>query len=159
MVAAWGPIVLASPEFAFDATEYYTPTMGAGLMKCFWACEPLIDPGRLAALKLQSNAWEEEYARSAGGPEPRPLNLDPGYITPAKLVLASTKDHAHRMYLGQGIYAEVTLYYKEHRWQPRDWTFPDYRRDDYQLFFSECREHLRRIQPTGAGGKGLPPTK
>jgi hypothetical protein len=72
------------------------------------------------------------------------LNLDPGYLTPAKLVLASTKDHAHRLYLARGIYAEVTLYFKGRRWQYRDWTFPDYRRDDYQQFFSACRELLRR---------------
>ena len=62
----------------------------------------------------------------------------------AKLVLASTKDHAHRLYLAQGIYAEVTLYYKDRQWQHRDWTFPDYRREDYQQFFSACRELLRR---------------
>ena len=72
----------------------------------------------------------------------RPLNLDPGYITPAKLVLASTKDHAHRIYLRDGIYAEVTLSFRGRKWQPLEWTYPDYRRDDYQRFFTECREWL-----------------
>jgi hypothetical protein len=79
--------------------------------------------------------------------EPRPLNLDPGYLTPAKLVLASTKDHAHRIYLSRGIYAEVTLFYKDRHWQPREWTFPDYRRADYQEFFSQCRAYLRGGTP------------
>jgi hypothetical protein len=74
--------------------------------------------------------------------EPRPLNLDPGYITPAKLLLASTKDHAHRIYLAEGIYAEITLMFRQRRWQPTEWTYPDYRRDDYQEFFSQCREWL-----------------
>ena len=148
-VAAWGPAALTSPRFSFVETDYYEPAMGAGIEKCFWAFERLIDPAALAGIKRQTNAWEAEYAESAGHAEPRPLNLDPGYLTPAKFVLASTKDHAHRVYLSDGIYAEVTLFYKDRRWQHRDWTFPDYRRADYQQFFSECREYLRRRERQG----------
>lgn len=141
--AAWGPVALASQRFAFDATDYYEPTMGPSLAKCFWAFERLIDPAELVERKRQTNAWEADYARGGKHAEPRPLNLDPGYLTPAKLVLASTKDHAHRIYLSRGIYAEVTLFYKDRRWQERDWTFADYRRADYQQFFDRCREYLR----------------
>jgi hypothetical protein len=143
-VASWGAVALESPRFSFEETAYYEPTMGTGIRKCFWAFERLIDPATLVELKLQTNAWEAEYAGSGGHAELRPLNLDPGYLTPAKLVLASTIDHAHRLYLSRGIFAEVTLFYKDRQWQHRDWTFPDYRRGDYQQFFSECREYLRR---------------
>ena len=90
--------------------------------------------------KGQTNEWEAEYAALGRHPELRPLNLDPGYITAAKLVLASTKDHAHRIYLQRGIYAELTLTYRHRQWRALDWTYPDYRRDDYQAFFSRCRE-------------------
>lgn len=145
----WGPAALVSPRFSFVETDYYEPTMGPGILKCFWAFEQLVDPGRLAELKLQTNAWEAEYAGSGGHAEPRPLNLDPGYLTPAKLVLASTKDHAHRMYLSRGIYAEVTLFYKDRSWQCHDWTFKDYRHADYQEFFSACRAYLRRREREG----------
>jgi hypothetical protein len=138
----FGRLALASDSFDFTETDYYTPTMGAGLKKQFFACERLIDPAALAAIKRQTNDWEAEYAARAHQPEPRPLNLDPGYITPAKLVLASTKDHAHRIYLQQGIYAEVTLSFRAGRWQPHEWTYPDFRRDDYQTFFSACRARL-----------------
>jgi len=147
--ATWGTIALASPRFSFEETSYYEPTMGAGLKKCFWAFETLVDPGVLAQVKTQTNTWELEYAKGGGHGEPRPLNLDPGYLTPAKLVLASTKDHAHRLYLSDGIYAEVTLFYKDRRWQHRDWTFPDYRRADYQQFFADCRQALRLRQQEG----------
>jgi hypothetical protein len=147
--ALWGQVALESPRFSFVETDYYEPTMGAGMIKCFWAFERLIDPDRLVELKLQTNAWEAEYAESGGHAEPRPLNLDPGYLTLAKLVLASTKDHAHRLYLSGGIYAEVTLFYKDRGWQRHDWTFKDYRRADYQQFFSECREYLRRHEREG----------
>ena len=87
---------------------------------------------------------EAAYAKLQRHPEPRPLNLDPGYLTSAKLVLASTKDHAHRIYLSRGIYAEVTLHYQDRGWQHHEWTFPDYRRADYQEFFTHARDHLRR---------------
>jgi hypothetical protein len=146
----FGPVALASPRFDFRETDYYEPTMGPGLQKAFFAFERAIDPARLAAIKLQTNAWEETYARQAvqaGQAEPRPLNLDPGYLTLAKLVLASTKDHAHRIYLERGIYAEVTLVYRQRRWQPREWTFPDYRRQEYHDFFTRCRQRLH-------GGRG-----
>jgi Domain of unknown function (DUF4416) len=138
----FGPIVLASEPFDFTETDYYTATMGADLKKQFFAFERLIDSAAPADIKRQTNDWEAEYAQLGVRPEPRPLNLDPGYLTPAKLVLASTKDHAHRIYLRDGIFAEVTLVYRQRKWQPLDWTYPDYRREDYQRFFSECRDWL-----------------
>jgi hypothetical protein len=138
----YGPVALASDAFDFTETDYYTATMGEGLKKQFFAFERLIDPAALADIKRQTNEWEAEYALLGRHPEPRPLNLDPGYLTPAKLVLASTKDHAHRIYLRNGIFAEVTLAFRAGRWQPLEWTYPDYRRDDYQLFFTRCRELL-----------------
>jgi hypothetical protein len=143
----FGPIGLASPPFDFNETEYYAATMGAKLKKQFVTFERLVDPALLADIKRQTNAWEAQYAALARHAEPRPLNLDPGYMTPAKLVLASTKDHAHRLYLRDGIYAEVTLSYRDRHWQPLEWTYPDYRRGDYQEFFTQCRrELLRSIQ-------------
>ena len=144
-IEAWGDVALQSPAFAFQQTDYYEPTMGPDLRKSFLAFGRLLtDPARLADMKLQANGWEQEYAALNNHAEPRPLNLDPGYLTLGKLVLASTKDHAHRIYLGRGIYAEVTLCYRHGRWHHHEWTFPDYRRDDYQRFFSRCRDHLYR---------------
>lgn len=144
-----GPIAMESPTFDFHQTDYYTATMGPGLRKVFWTFAGPFDPGRMAEMKLLTNDWERQYAEAAGHAEPRPLNLDPGYLTLGKLVLASTKDHAHRIYLGRGIYAEVTLHYSQGRWQSHKWTFADYRREDYQQFFSQCRGHLRREHRRG----------
>ena len=110
-----GPVALASEPFDFTETDYYAATMGPDLKKQFFAFERLIDPGALAGIKCETNRWEAEYAALGLHEELRPLNLDPGYITPAKLVLASTKDHAHRIYLAHGIYAEATLGYKHVR--------------------------------------------
>ncbi|MEX0611479.1 MAG: DUF4416 family protein [Pirellulales bacterium] len=141
-VEHYGPVSLASAAFDFIVTDYYTATMGSELKKQFFAFERPLDPAALASIKCATNQWEAEYAALRRHAEPRPLNLDPGYITPAKLVLASTKDHAHRLYLRDGIYAEVTLAFRQRQWQPLEWTYPDYRRDDYQQFFTQCREWL-----------------
>jgi hypothetical protein len=142
--AAWGKIALESPHFDHNETKYYEPTMGAGLKKTFFALEPLADPAGLAAWKLQSSAWEHEYQQLGRHPEPRPLNLDPGYLTEAKLILATTKDRDHRIYLRDGIYAENTLFFYRGAWTARPWTYPDYLRADYHAFFTQCRDYLRR---------------
>jgi len=145
-VDSWGPVLMESPLFDFADTDYYQPTMGADLRKVFFTFERPFDPAELAAVKLETNRWEDEFAALGGHPEQRPLNLDPGYLTLGKLVLASTKDHAHRVYLARGIYAEVTLFYKNRRWQPREWTFADYRRNDYQEFFRQARRAVGRLE-------------
>jgi hypothetical protein len=98
--AEFGPLAAASDAFNFTETDYYAAEMGGDLKKQFWAFAAPIDPGQLAAIKLATNSWETEYSGLQLHSEPRPLNLDPGYLTLAKLVLASTKDHAHRIYLG-----------------------------------------------------------
>lgn len=141
---AWGPIAVAGEPFEFTETDYYERSMGPGLLKQLVAFEPLIDPAKLPEIKQTTDAWEREYADSACWPEARPVNLDPGYVTEAKLVLASTKDRDHRIYLDRGVYAEVTLYYHAKAWRSRPWTYPDYQRPDVEEFLTRCREHLRQ---------------
>ncbi len=148
-IAQWGPIENESPRFDFAETSYYDATMGTRLKKVFWTFQRPFEPSEMVEIKLLTNAWEEEYASAAQHGESRPLNLDPGYLTLGKLVLASTKDFAHRIYLSRGIYAEVTLQYRHHCWEHHRYTFPDYRRADYQQFFSHCREGLKRMREEG----------
>ncbi len=149
----WGTMALASEPFEFDDTAYYEPTMGADLKKIFFAFEELMDPAELVEVKHISNQLETRFATEHATGESRPLNLDPGYITEAKLVLATTKDRDHRIYLDRGIYAEVTLHYHAGAWRTRPWTYPDYQQVAYHHFFTRCREYLRsrlRGQPTVA---------
>ncbi len=141
---AWGPVALASERFDHRETDYYEASMGPDLQKCFFAFESLIDPAELVSCKETSNQWERDYQQLGKHAEMRPLNLDPGYLTEAKLVLATTKDRDHRIYLDRGIFAEVTLHFQRGSWQSRPWTYPDYQRADYHEFFTRCREFLRR---------------
>lgn len=147
VTATWGAIALTSERFEHNETAFYHKTMGTGLRKQFFGFAKGFDPAELADRKLQAIAWEADYAAMAGKPEPRPLNLDPGYLTEAKLVLASTKDRDFRIYLRDGIFAEVTLHWQHGKWQPREWIYPDYARADYHKFFEECRRHVREHWP------------
>jgi hypothetical protein len=126
--------------------------MGADLVKTFFAFERLFDPADLATFKLASGQWERDYQQLGRHSEQRPLNLDPGYLTEAKLVLATTKDRDHRIYLRNGIYAEVTLHFQRGAWLSRPWTYPDYQRADYHAFFLRCREYLRKQSPDHRSG-------
>ncbi len=139
----WGKPILESPIFDFTETSFYTESMGTELKKQFLAFETLIDPETIAPTKIQSNDWEQQYAEHNDHSEVRPLNIDPGYISEAKLVLVTTKDRDHRLYLQQGIFAEVTLYFRSGDWKSSRWTYPDYQREDFQAFFTKCRNYLR----------------
>lgn len=143
LTANWGPLELESEYFAFTETDYYAQSMGSQLLKVLWAFRELIDPASLPERKLAANAWEQEYAAEFPAPVTRPLNLDPGYLTEAKLILASTKDRDHRIYLDRGIFAENTLYFHAGSWQKRPWTYPDYQRADYHQFLMRCRQYYR----------------
>ena len=149
----WGPIALESVEFSFDQTDYYLASMGPDLRKKFLVFDQLRDPAELVAIKHQTNQWEQVYQQQQEHPESRPLNLDPGYLTEAKLVLATTKDRDHRLYLDQGIYAETTLFYSQGSWQSRPWTYPDYQSSEYHEFFSQCRTLLREKHRAASGAQ------
>ena len=99
--------------------------------------------GQAEMLLAQTNFWEADYAANSNHVEDRPLNLDPGYISQAKLVLATTKDRDHRIYLRDGMFAEVTLTYVGKSWQHHRWSYPSYRTKDVAEFASECRQRLR----------------
>ncbi|NLF26205.1 MAG: DUF4416 family protein [Deltaproteobacteria bacterium] len=139
LVERFGDVCLESEGFDFCETRYYESQMGAGLRVCLLAFSVLIDSSELAEVKLKTNLLEKEYSALRVHPEGRPLNIDPGYLTPAKFVLATTKDASHRIYLGKGIFAEITLHYSHGAWQDHAWTYPNYRRLDYKAFLEQCR--------------------
>lgn len=145
MRAIWGSIDVQSEIFPFDCTDYYTKQMGGPLLRKFVSFSDLILPGYMATIKHQSNALEAQYtAESAAkslGVE-RIVNLDPGYVDPAKLVLATTKNYSHRIYIGQAMYAEATLHWHQGKWCAWPYTYKDYGGGTYDGFLSEVRQIL-----------------
>jgi hypothetical protein len=141
----FGPINLASEVFPFNTTDHYAKEMGSDIKRKFVSFERLIEPDGLAAIKVATNRMEEAFGVAYPSVS-RPINLDPGYIGGGKLVLATTKDYAHRIYLGEGIYAEVTLRYMGGRFVPLPWTYPDYKTIECHAFLGRVRgRYLEKI--------------
>lgn len=143
IAGAWGEVAETSAPMPFVAGGYYDAEMGRGLGKVLVAMTDPCDSGGLADWKRQTNEWEWQAAAVYRGGPARPLNLDPGYITQAKLVLATVKDRDHRIYLRDGIFAEVTLTYTGGHWLGHRWTYPDYRTPEVIDFANRCRHRLR----------------
>lgn len=145
LAEAYGPVDAASDVVPWEHTDYYAAEMGTELLRKFIFFERLVDPGELASVKQFTNRIEEAKATQAGSGLKRRINLDPGYITEAKVVLASTKDYAHRISIGGPIYAEVTLVYREksRSFIPLEHTYPDFRTEETRGLFNRARQKLR----------------
>jgi hypothetical protein len=139
----FGPVADTSPVFAFNQTAYYEAAMGSPLGKQFIVFQDLVEAAALARSKCLTNNLEKELARSGTYSVERPINLDPGVLSLGKFVLATTKDQAHRIYLGQGIFAEVTLRYQAGTFTPWPWTYADYRAPGVIAFLNAARQYYR----------------
>lgn len=140
----FGAVDAETELWPFEHTSYYSEEMGGPLLRQFLSFADTISPERLADIKRQTNELEATLADEALAIEhPRPVNIDPGYIDLGKLVLATTKDRSHRVYLSGGIYAEVTLEYFERAWRALPWTYPDYAGPRYHAFFTRARALLK----------------
>jgi hypothetical protein len=137
----FGKLVLKSSCIPFKHTEYYGHEMGDDLSRQWVAFGDLVMPDALIEFKHQTNDIEKKYSNQTGG---RMVNIDPGAVSLSNLILVSTKDYSHRIYLGRGIYAEVTLLYRQRQFVPLDWTYPDYREETALGFFAEAREVLKK---------------
>jgi hypothetical protein len=137
LTQTYGTIVLRSPPLPFHQTTYYEREMGPNLTRLYVAFDPLVSIAVLATVKHMTNRLEARWSTPQGQ---RRVNIDPGYLDLAKVVLASTKDHSHRLYIGEGIFAEVTLRYRQRAFHAWEWTYPDYRTPTALTFFHQLRE-------------------
>lgn len=142
LVSEFGRADLVSDVWPFTQTDYYKDETGENILRQFVSKEKLIDPGRLAKIKHKTNKLERQLAAKLGLALPRPVNLDPGVVEASKLILATTKNYSHRIYIGEKMYAEVTLIFDKGAWQSLPYTYPDYKQECYHKFFNEVRRRL-----------------
>ncbi|HNW40183.1 MAG TPA: DUF4416 family protein [Candidatus Omnitrophota bacterium] len=132
----FGRIDFESAAMDFNYTDYYEPEMGKGLKRRFISFAKLVPTQDLYRIKLYTNRLEKRFLKVKS----RQVNIDPGYVDLAKLVLATTKDYAHRIFLRKGIFAEITLTFRGNSFSPNEWTYPDYRTQDYLDIFNQIRK-------------------
>ena len=137
LCSAFGEVDFISERFPFDFTEYYSQEMGENLFRHFLTFEQLISMTILPEIKQTTNRLEEKYVSPNGN---RRINVDPGYLCLEHVILATTKGYTHRPHLRDGIYADLTLLYRNKSFQPLEWTYPDYRQREIIKLFNQFRK-------------------
>jgi len=135
-----GPVERTSDRFDFNLTDYYEEEMGAPLFRRFLVMEERVPRDFLASAKLQAEEVEALFS-SAGK---RTVNLDPGILSEENFLLATGKNFSHRIYLRDGVFADLTLIYRKGEYLPLPWTYPDYSSRGIRTFLAQVREGLRR---------------
>ena len=135
----FGQADYVSPPMDFTFTDYYNEEMGDKIERFFISFADLVDPSSLAEIKLVTNSIEDSFAENGK----RKINLDPGILSVESFILATTKNNGHRIPLKKGIYAEVTLMFVNRQFVPLQWTYADYRSEDYRRILTEIRKKYK----------------
>ncbi len=155
LVEKFGSIDLVSAWFPFTKTTYYEPEMGAPLFRRMLTFKRLILQDALAKIKLQTNMLEKKYSVNRR----RNINIDPGYLLHERFVLATGKNYTHRIFIGHGIYADLTLIYTKGSFQPLSWTYPDYVESRMLSYLDQVRKKylmdLKRISQSEVSKKRI----
>jgi hypothetical protein len=143
LIRAWGEVESESVIFDFIHSEYYAAEMGTELKKQFITFAKTVPPDFLPDAKLYTNDIEQRFLKDGN----RLVNIDPGYVSAANVVLATTKNYMHRIYLGKGIYGDVHLKTSNRRLGPNEWTYADYQTKEALDFFNAVRQaYLREAE-------------
>jgi hypothetical protein len=143
----YGEVDFLTDLLPFDFTRYYDEEMGSPLFRRFIAFKELVPQEALADIKVQTNGIEQRYFRDGC----RRVNIDPGILSTDNLVLATTKGCAHRPYLRDGIYADLTLIFRNRSFRALEWTYPDYRQGEViELMNGLRRSYLAQLKERGA---------
>jgi hypothetical protein len=136
-----GAIEEKTPVAPFLHTNYYKKEMGGDLMRTFFLFGAPIERESLPEIKIITNAIEQSFASEGK----RTVNIDPGYVALEHVILATTKGYAHRVHIKNGIYADLTLMYRNGTYRPLEWTYPDYAEADTISLFLQWREHYKKV--------------
>ncbi len=137
----FGNILYKSAACAWSHSDYYDRELGSPIFRRFIFFSSLFDASTLPDIKLETNSMEDALSEDGK----RRINIDPGYLTSSKVVLASAKDYSHRLYLGKGIYGEVELYFQGNRFHPMHYTYKDYRDQKGLAMFETARKELKKL--------------
>ncbi len=137
----FGDILMETPAGSWSHSHYYDRELGTPVLRRFIFFRSLFDAALLPDIKLETNGLEDAFSLDGK----RRINIDPGYVTSSKVVLASAKDYSHRLYLGKGIYGELALYFQGNRFNPMHYTYQDYKDAKGLAMFEGARRELKKL--------------
>jgi hypothetical protein len=140
LMEKFGQSYMTTDAKAFNYTDYYCREMGSPLYRLILVFSELVERNSMPEIKTEANNIENNFLEQGN----RRINIDPGLITLENICLATTKPYTHRIYLGKGIWAEITLIYRGESYQKLEWTYPDYGSNELIEFFNGIREKYKR---------------
>jgi len=141
MASVWGEPERIGGPFPFDRTDYYRPEMGEPLLRRFFVAGRLVPRDALPAVKIAAEEIEQQCSVEGR----RTVNVDPGLLTEENFILATGKNFSHRVYLGNGVFADLTLVYRQGEYRALPWTYPDYASGEIRSFLGQIRERYRTM--------------
>ena len=141
LVRMYGIFDSQSPLFPFDLTDYYEKQLGKNLKRKFLSFQKLMEPERLSAVKQETNRLEEELREEFQSPH-RVVNIDPGYLSQASLIMATAKDFSHRIPLQHGIYAHLEFLFGKKEVRTLEWTYPDFKKKNIRIILSMSADNI-----------------
>ncbi len=143
----FGAVERTSDRFPFDRTDYYEREMGAPLFRRFVVVGETVPRDALASLKVRAEEVEDGFSVAGN----RTVNIDPGLLTEENFLLATGKNYSHRVYLRDGVFADLTLVYRKGEYLPLPWTYPDIASPGIRAFLAQVREELRETRKRESG--------
>lgn len=144
-----GRIGYASGPFPFDRTEYYAGEMGGPLYRRFFLAADPAAREELVRAKVAAESIEDSF-RDGGN---RTVNIDPGLLTDENFVLATGKNYSHRIYLGDGVFADLSLVFEKGEYRALPWTYPDFASTEIRSFLTMLRTIVREERKRREGGE------
>lgn len=136
-----GEFLISSRVMDFVWSDYYEKEMGKDLKRIFVVYKDFVQRDKIVAVKRLTDEMEKLYVKNGK----RTVNIDPGLVCMENLILATNKSFFQRIYLNDGVYAEVTLFYRNNTYNPVEyWTYPEYRSTPVLEFFNGIRDTLSR---------------
>ncbi len=137
----FGEIDFSCEPFVFsDISPYYNPEMGEKIFKRIFSFKKLVNRDVMIEAKHLAVEIEERFSNEGK----REVNLDPGLLSLENFILVTGKNFSHRIYLGKGVFAEITLILKSKRMETLPWSYKDYQLEPARSFILDLRELFKK---------------
>jgi len=146
----FGRVQYETIETTYSATTY-AEEMGDSLQRRFFSFEKPVERDRLPQIKTACQKIEKQFGDHVDDFTFRTVNLDPGILTPDNLVMASTREYNHRIYLSDGVFADLVLVFAKGRFVRMPWTISDFYHGEAIEFFLRVRASFELMEePAGS---------